>query len=100
MKESYTTLSEAIADLQKKGYTVDFNLKEEGLLKDSVEKINTDNLEVVKFYRFEGESNPADNSILYVVETGDGRKGLIVDAYGADSSNLAPEVVKKINIHR
>ncbi len=100
MKESYTTLSEAIADLQRHGYTVDFNLKEEGLLKDSPEIINSDNLEVIKFFRFEGDSNPADNTILYVMETQDGRKGLLLDAYGADSSNLAPEVVKKINILR
>ena len=100
MKDSYTTLSEAIADLQRHGYTVDFNLKEEGLLKDSPDIINTDNLDVVKFYRFEGESNPADNTILYVVETLDGRKGIFLDAYGADTSNLAPEVVKKINILR
>ena len=34
------------------------------------------------FFRFEGDSDPADNSILYVVETNDGTKGTLIDAYG------------------
>ena len=34
-------------------------------------------------YRFEGQSDPADNAIMYVVETGDGVKGTLIDAYGA-----------------
>ncbi|MEO6831575.1 MAG: hypothetical protein ABI378_04710 [Chitinophagaceae bacterium] len=37
---------------------------------------------ICNFYRFEGESDPGDNAILYVVETSDGRKGTLVDAYG------------------
>jgi hypothetical protein len=33
--------------------------------------------------RFEGASDPADNTILYVIETNDGIKGTLVDAYGS-----------------
>lgn len=100
MKDSYITLSEAIAHLQQQGYTIDYNLKEHGLLKDSPIQRETENLQVVKFYRFEGESNPSDNTILYVLETATGKKGLLVDAYGADSSNLAPEKILRMNILR
>ncbi len=100
MKESYETLSEAIAHLQQLGYTIDYNLKEHGLLLDSPIQRETDKLDVVKFYRFEGESNPGDNTILYVLETDTGKKGLLVDAYGAESSNLAPEKIQRMNILR
>jgi hypothetical protein len=57
-------------------------------------------LEVVAFYRFEGDSNPDDNSILYAIETADGHKGLLVDAYGAYSGNIPREIVRKLRIDR
>ena len=34
------------------------------------------------FYRFEGESNPDDMSILYAIEANDGISGTISSAYG------------------
>ena len=57
-------------------------------------------LEVVAFYRFEGDSNPDDNSILYAIETSDGRKGLLVDAYGAYAGNIPAEIIRKLRIDR
>lgn len=99
MKSSYSTLSEAITDFQQKGYTVDFNLVEDHLKSKSLKKKwKPEELTVVKFYRFEGESNPADNSILYVIETNDGEKGLMVDAYGAQSGTVSDEMIRKLKI--
>ncbi|PVW13110.1 phosphoribosylpyrophosphate synthetase [Marixanthomonas spongiae] len=99
MENSYNSLSVAVEDLQKKGYTEDFNLVEEGIESKSLKKEwKAGELDVVKFYRFEGMSNPADNSILYVIETQDGNKGLLVDNYSAKSDYLSPEMVKKLNI--
>ncbi len=57
-------------------------------------------MEVVEFYRFEGASNPDDNSILYAIETSDGLKGLLVDAYGAYSGNIPRDIVNKLRIDR
>ncbi|MEX2349344.1 MAG: phosphoribosylpyrophosphate synthetase [Flavobacteriaceae bacterium] len=99
MKASYSSLSEAITDFQQKGYTVDFNLAEDHLKSKSLKrKWNPDDLTVVKFYRFEGESNPADNSILYVIETTDGEKGLLVDVYGAQTGTISDEMIRKLKI--
>jgi len=39
-------------------------------------------VKVIDFFRFEGQSDPADNAILYVIETSDGVKGTLIDAYG------------------
>jgi hypothetical protein len=84
-KNGYDTLSIAIEDLQSMGYTVDYDLVKDGLLsKDLKKKWMAEELEVVKFYRFEGVSDPADNTILFVIQCDDGHKGLLVDAYGAD----------------
>ena len=34
------------------------------------------------FYRFEGASDPDDMSIIYAVETDDGTRGMLIDAFG------------------
>ncbi|AKA34143.1 MAG: phosphoribosylpyrophosphate synthetase [Muricauda sp.] len=99
MKESYDSLAEAIQDLQRLGYTEDFNLCTVGVENKAKKKIHeAANLNVVKYYRFEGETNPDDNSILYVIETSTGEKGLLVDAYGTYSGNVSREMLDKLKI--
>lgn len=99
MKNSYVSLSVAIQDLQKNGWTEDFNLVAEGLESKSLKKKwKAGDLDVVKFYRFEGMTNPGDNTILYLIKTNDGAKGLLVDAYGAYQDEISPEMIKKLSI--
>lgn len=99
MKKSYNTLSEAINDLQKKGYAIDFNLTDDQLESKALkQKWGADELTVVEFYRFEGESNPSDNSILYLIETKDGKKGMLVDSYGAQRSAISSEMIQKLKM--
>ncbi|WP_026450732.1 hypothetical protein [Aequorivita capsosiphonis] len=100
MKNSYTSLSVAIQDLQDQGFTEDFNLVGEGIESKSLKKQwKAGELDVVKFYRFEGMTNPGDNTILYLIETKDGLKGLLVDAYGADQGEISPEMIQKLKLH-
>ncbi len=79
MKSLATCLNRMIQD----GYTEDFQVKEGGLY-----GINTkatylpQQIKVVNFFRFEGMSDPDDNAVLYVIETGNGVKGTLIDAYG------------------
>ncbi|TLP80421.1 phosphoribosylpyrophosphate synthetase [Maribacter sp. ACAM166] len=101
MKNSYSSLSLAIQDLQREGYTEDFNLCDAGVEHKHKNCIHsTTELDVVKFYRFEGDSNPDDNTILYVIETSSGVKGLLVDAYGMYAGNVPRDLIKKLNIVR
>lgn len=100
MKNSYSSLSVAIQDLQSKGFTEDFNLIAEGIESRSLKmKWKAGDLNVVKFYRFEGMSDPGDNTILYLIETLGGRKGLLVDVYGADQGEISPEMIKKLTMN-
>jgi hypothetical protein len=39
-------------------------------------------VQIVDFYRFEGESDPGDMAILYAIECTDGSKGTISNSYG------------------
>ena len=79
MKSLATCLNRMVGE----GYTEDFRVTEQGL--QSVQHHHNyapEQIQVVNFYRFEGESDPDDNAILYIIETADGTKGTLVDAYG------------------
>lgn len=86
------TFASCLNKLTLAGYTEDFKAGERGLLSLQHEKIyEPSQIQITDFYRFEGASDPADNSILYAIETDDGIKGTLVDAYGpyADSKVVA-----------
>jgi len=81
--EDMKTLASCLNKLILDGYTEDFKAGERGLLSLQKERIyEAGEVNVVNFFRFEGPSDPADNAILYVIETTDGTKGTLVDAYG------------------
>ncbi|MDB5251016.1 MAG: hypothetical protein JWP27_185 [Flaviaesturariibacter sp.] len=79
MKSLVTCLNKVVEE----GYTEDFTVTEEGLHSAAHDRIYTPaEVEVVNFFRFEGTSNPDDEAVLYVMETIDGVKGTLTDAYG------------------
>ena len=82
--EDMKTLAACINKLVLDGFTEDYKVTEEGeltSLKDN-STYSPNQVHVVNFFRFEGASDPADNSILYAIETDDGKKGTLTDAYG------------------
>ena len=100
-KHSYSSLSEAIKDLQDQGYTENLNFCDSGLENKRKSCIYpAAELHVKEFYRFEGKTDPGDNSILYAIETSDGHKGLLVDAYGAYSGSIPADIIAKLKIDR
>ena len=81
--KSYDTLAEAMNDLTVRGYTEDFSLKPHCLECKALDlQIHPSNFVVDEFYRFEGMTNPDDNSVLFAITSNDGLKGTLVDAYG------------------
>lgn len=99
MKKGYDTVTEAVEALQAQGYTIDFDLVEDGVHSKGLKKLwKAGEIEVKEFYRFEGISNPADNMILYVLECTDGSKGLLLDAYGADVA-ISREMIEKLRMN-
>src|SRR4051812_26287051 len=78
-----TTLTDIVNKAIKDGYVDNFRMTRQGLYSDSKQKTyHPDDVKIVDFCRFEGESDPSDNEIIYVIETNDGGKGLLVDAFG------------------
>jgi hypothetical protein len=82
-----TTLSQVIEKLRLKRQDNEFILTPEGFTIGNNKFYQPHDLKIIKTYRFEGESDPSDSSILYVIEGNDGTIGYSVDAYGAFSNH-------------
>jgi hypothetical protein len=91
------TLVSCINSLVGQGFTEDYKVNDKGLKALKTEKIyKPEEVKVVNFYRFEGSSDPADNTILYAIETSDGEKGTLVDAYGPYSDTRVTNFMKQV----
>ncbi len=81
--EDMRTLASCVNKLVLDGYTESFKVTEQGLFSQGNNKTyGPEQVSIINFFRFEGASDPADNAILYAIETSDGTKGTLTDAYG------------------
>ena len=97
--QAYDTLSQALQGLREQGYTEDFNLTPQCLECPSLKlQVYPETFTVDSYYRFEGPSNPDDNSIVYAISAPNGLKGVLVDGYGIYSTNMNPEMARKLHI--
>ena len=98
--KSYDTLVEAVSDLRQRGYTEDFNIKTNHVECAALApQLNPEEFTIEEFYRFEGFSDPDDNSIVYAISSAQGFKGILVDAYGTYSEKLDSAMVKKLKVN-
>jgi len=80
---AYTGLAQTIQDLRKKGFTANFEFLDHVFTDvESGRTFTADHLAIIDHRRFEGMSDPDDMSVLYAIESNDGTKGIIVDAFG------------------
>jgi len=97
---SYETLSQAMNGLKEEGFTYEFDYKEDCIFCSlpAVRKFTSAELKVVQIHRFEGMNSPDDSSILYAIESKDGVKGLLVDAYGMYADEEKTAFMKDVEI--
>lgn len=97
---SYPTLNKATDDLQSRGYRNSFRVKEDYLHCNETDKnYAAGEVKIINHYRFEGFTNPSDQSAVYAIECADGEKGLLVIAYGPDVATETAEFLRKIDIN-
>lgn len=97
------TLSQILEKLRKKGLDNELRMSDHGKMQsETLNKIyNPEDLTIVKTYRFEGLSDPGDNSVLYLLEDSDKKLSYILDAYGTYSNNIGPsfdDFLKRVNV--
>ncbi|MGG9970293.1 hypothetical protein ACQ33O_00750 [Ferruginibacter sp. SUN002] len=94
----YETVTEAIEQLREQGYTLDFNLEENCIVCDT-DKFSADEFDIVEIYRYEGDSDPADEATVYGIQSKSGIKGILVTGFGNSSDNsMTNEILKKLKI--
>src|SRR5450432_927031 len=100
--ENYDTVSNALNSLKTRGYTKDFNIAFDKLIcNETNECLNPHEFEITEVYRFEGESNPSDEAVVYAVESkSKGMKGVMVNAYGVYADPISDAMIKKLSMHR
>ncbi|MES2003276.1 MAG: phosphoribosylpyrophosphate synthetase [Bacteroidota bacterium] len=98
----YENLVEALNDLKTKGYTTDFNLSFNSIACTSTGTIlSLNEFEIIEHHRFEANTNPDDSSVLYVIQSLDGKiKGVLINAYGVYSDAISDDMIRKLKVHQ
>ena len=82
-----TTLSSILEKLRMKKMDNELRWTKEGFSAGKGKFYQPEELTIIKTFRFEGDSDPSDSSILYLIEAGDGLIGYSLDAYGMYSNH-------------
>lgn len=88
----YASVLKALEELKLMGFTVDYNLQEEIIYNDPT------NYEILHIYRYEGDSNPDDEAIVYGIKAISGEKGVFVAGFSANSESKAALVLHELSI--
>lgn len=95
-KTHYGTVTEALAEFKKQGFTVDFNIDGDHLIFDSG-KVHADDFEIVDVFRYEGNTDPADEASVYAIQSNTGIKGVLVTSYGAYAETVSSKILRKLH---
>lgn len=88
----YATVTTALEELKEKGFTVDFN-NQEGRIINSPHDFT-----IVHVYRYEGESDPGDEAMVFGITSSTGEKGVFVAGLSAFTDNSAAMVLNELSI--
>ena len=99
-KEEERSLINVEKKLNTDGFTQDFNVCEgrlQTINAESKKSYGAEEVTIVDFYRFEGESDPDDMSILYAIECADGVRGTISNSFGTYADAETDDFLKKVD---
>jgi hypothetical protein len=100
---SYDTLSQAVDDLVKRGYTADFLIQTEKeclICNNNSLELSPEDFVIDEVYRFEGMTDPADESIVFAISSPKyDMKGLVINSFGADFGYRSSKLVEHLKKH-
>lgn len=100
--KSMTTYSQVLNILPERGYGKELNIMRAGASFDDSEIIyQPEQLKIVKVYRFEGESDPSDMAVVYLIHSDSDEKGFLLNAYGTysgEDNQYYDEFIKRVPI--
>lgn len=86
----YDTVTSTITMLIKKGYLLDLNIAFNPQLCKSINTcLKPNDFDIIETYRFEGDSNPSDEDVVYAMASKDRKiKGIYTGAFGVYSESI------------
>ena len=100
----YDTLSEAVNDLISRGYTTDFLIEAEkdclicNTEDECAVELSPEEFKIDEIYRFEGMTDPSDESILYAISSPvHNIIGSVINSYGADFGYRSSKLVELLS---
>lgn len=95
-----TSEIDAMRDLRQRGFTADLEFRDGALRATATgRRFRPDELAIVEHHRFEGASDPEDMSVVYAIESDDGVRGIVVDAFGAYADPNLAAFLEKVKVH-
>lgn len=83
-----TPSSDRLEDLARRGFTHNFALEDETVIDlDDHTHYVPEQVEIVEEYREEGQSDPADSSVVLALRAPDGVLGTLIAAYGPENEH-------------
>jgi hypothetical protein len=100
--QEMATVTEVINALRRDGYAEDFNLQKNCLVcRDGGYSVLHNEFVIDKVYRFEGDSDPADEATVYAISSPKyGIKGVLVNGGGIYSDEITDEILNTLKINR
>jgi hypothetical protein len=87
-RQEMDTLSTVLNHLKQKRYCNEFTVNTEGRVLLLGKQYDQLAISLLKTYRFEGDSDPSEQAIIYLIKTDDGTIGYSVDNYGIYTNHL------------
>ena len=97
----YDTVVAAINGLKERGYDLDFNIAFDKLIcLQNDYCLNPGEFEITEVHRFEGDTNPSDEDVVYAVASKDGKmKGIVTSAFGTYADSISTDMIKRLTMH-
>lgn len=100
MKEQHVQMTGLLQCLQKAkadGYTFSLAVTDHGLtIEGEKQYFSPHEVSVEDYYRFEGASDPDENSILYLIRLDNGKRGVLINSYGAYADPLIASFIEQV----
>ena len=105
--ETMETLTAVLSHLKDLGWNNEFSVIENNKIELNKSYYDINDIKLIQTYRFEGDSDPSEQAIIYVIKTANGEVGYSIDSYGVYSnhnndnySNFISNLVQHIEPHQ
>ena len=89
----------ALAALHRRGFVAEFQADGEVFrIAGTDVRLRPEDVRIRDYYRFEGTSDPDDMSVIYAMETRDGTRGTLTDAFGAYADAAIGALIERVPV--